>query len=354
MSTARPKRNRAQVNYVEPTELDDDIAVEDDPIEVEAAAEPVGDQSPDSDSDSSDSEPDADEFTTDKRKMKAQEKALKKKKAAKKAKKANKAKKIKDVPFPFMDLPPEIRVMIYKEALVESARELTYASKGHGRNFFRGYTVKKPTRWGSHKILVKHEKTNEQKRTSLQPVLLRVCKAFRDEALPFFYGQKFHFATPATLQLFLARISPINRMLLRHIVLRGWADWNICAKDLHHVFAMLTSATNIKSILLDRIIVGKTDGNRHMHGGDKFWEDIQWWADAVDSAHGKGAAKDVLKIKSICFGSKEEIKNKEKDYIKRKKSFMANLKFSVKPTDKPVEHPAEVAVAVEEASDGPE
>lgn len=66
MSTARPKRNCAQVNYVEPTELDDDIAVEDDAVEVEAAAEPIDDQSPDSDSDSSDSEPDADEFTTDK------------------------------------------------------------------------------------------------------------------------------------------------------------------------------------------------------------------------------------------------------------------------------------------------
>lgn len=66
MSTPRPKRTRAQVNYVEPTELDDDIAVEDDPVEPEAAAadDPVDDQSTDSDTSADDS--DAEEFTTDK------------------------------------------------------------------------------------------------------------------------------------------------------------------------------------------------------------------------------------------------------------------------------------------------
>ena len=47
-------------------------------------------------------------------------------------------KKIKDVPFPLMELPLEIRFMIYKTCLVESARELSFVSKSDGRKVFRG------------------------------------------------------------------------------------------------------------------------------------------------------------------------------------------------------------------------
>ncbi|KAG9926500.1 hypothetical protein KCV02_g9351, partial [Aureobasidium melanogenum] len=113
MDAGRPKRVRASINYVEPTELDEDI-VDYEALD-ESAVTVVSDDPPTDTEDVttvvSDSDSGSDqEFTTDKRKLKAQQKK-------KQAKKSKKAKKVKEVPFRFMDLPPEIRVMIYKACL---------------------------------------------------------------------------------------------------------------------------------------------------------------------------------------------------------------------------------------------
>ncbi|KAI5203686.1 hypothetical protein E4T39_04067 [Aureobasidium subglaciale] len=347
MDSGRSKRTRASISYVEPTELDDDIADDEEEVitkpegispSASAAASADGlSDSEDSSSDGSDS--DFDEWTDDKRKLKAQLKAQQKKKLARKAKaKADKAQKLKDMPFRFMDLPPEIRVMIYKEALVESAKDLSFVSKYGFRDFFRGEMQKKHHHYYND-WAVRRERYISGDKTALQPAMLAVCKAFRDEALAHFYGQTFHFGQLGTLMLFLGRVSPANRMLLKHIVINGWVDSKHWRKSILPAFNMLTAAPNIKSILMNRLVFDDSDnGINRASASDYvgFWEDIENWALAIDGIHGKGAAKAVLKFSDICFGSKNELKMQDAAHLKRKRDFMALLKFSNKLGDKTI------------------
>ncbi|KAG2160924.1 hypothetical protein JADG_000663 [Aureobasidium aubasidani] len=143
-----------------------------------------------------------------------------------KAKKAE----IRDVPFPFLKLPAEIRVMVYKHLLVESSVELSYRTGGQGKGLSRGCLTKVPGKHGraGHDSWVtfkpKHE---DDKPTPLQPAILRVCKFTRAEATPLLYDQTFYFENPLALKRFLARITPSTLSLLRKIVIRGWAERNI-------------------------------------------------------------------------------------------------------------------------------
>jgi hypothetical protein len=341
MDAPRPKRIRASVNYAVPDELDDEIAAP----AVAASGVPSSDTEIVASDIGSDSDSD-EEFTTDKvshliaqsytlanpiqRKLKAQ----KKKKAAKKSKK--KVKKIKDVPFPFMELPPEIRFMIYKMCLVESARELSFVSNSTGRDVYRGTVKRSNNGWGAYNFKTKRERTWDANRTALQPVILRINKAIRDEAIDLLYSQTFHFATTHAFQQWFMRISPANRMLLRNIVIKGWTDYRTGrAKDVQHIFTLLMSAPNLRSILLDRHVWSENHGvirsyhNKNFTGDARnFWRDIEYWADVMDAARGKGTAKAVLKFTKVCFGSEKEVEDEDEDVEKREKEFMAQLKFS--------------------------
>lgn len=263
------------------------------------------------------------------RKLKAQQKK-------KLAKKIKKVRKIKEVPFRFMELPPEIRVMIYKACLVESAKDLSYVTKSNSRDLIRGSMERKTHRWRGWVYRIKLDRWDVQ-RTSLQPVILRINKAIRDEALPYLYAQQFHFATTHTFQIFFGRISPVNRMLLRDIVIDGWTDTKHARnKDVQIIFSLLMSATNIRSIHLARRAQGPGDGPRFGYGSSftdnayAFWSDIEYWADAMDAAHGKGAAKAALTFTKLCFGSPRELENEDEAVDKREKEFWAKLKFTEK------------------------
>lgn len=237
-----------------------------------------------------------------------------------------------------MELPLEIRFMIYKECLVESARDLSFVSKTTGRDVFRG-TVKRSTRsWGGYTFKTKRERSWDANRTALQPVVLRLNKTIKTEAIQLLYAQTFHFATTHAFQVWFARISPANRMLLKSIVIKGWTDYRHSRlMDVQTVFSLLMSATNIKSILLDRHVWSEDHSLFPNHrsatftnNAVNFWRDIEYWADAVDAVYGKGAAKAVIKFTKVCFGSVKEIEKKDEVVEKREKDFMAKLKFSEK------------------------
>jgi len=229
--------------------------------------------------------------------------------------------------------------MIYKECLVESARDLSFATKSNGRDLFRGASKKtNDRRFGGYQHKFKRERSNDPNRTTLQPVILRINKEIREEATPYLYAQTFHFATTQTFQLWFSRISPANRMLIRSIVIKGWTDYRFArSRDVQHIFSLLMSATNVRSILLDRHVWGPNDGPVNSYrnasftnNASGFWRDIEYWADAVDVAHGQGAAKATLKFTKLCFGSEKEIEKKDEVVEKREKDFMAQLKFSEK------------------------
>ncbi|KAH0365218.1 hypothetical protein KCU65_g6234, partial [Aureobasidium melanogenum] len=335
MDAGRPTRIRASISYVEPTELDDDI-VDDESLDESAVTVASGDPPTDTEdvtSVVSDSDSGSDlEFTTDKRKLKAQLKAQQKKKQAKKNKKA---KKIKEVPFRFMDLPPEIRVMIYKACLVESTKDLSFVSKSNGRDIVRGSMKRSTNSWGGWRYRIERDR---YECTPLLPVILRINKAIRDEAIGYLYAQPIHFTTTHTFQQFFGRLSPANRLLLRDITIDGWSDTKHARiKDVQIIFSLLISATNVRHIHIARRAYHPSDGPRY-HGRSSgfttepynFWRDIEYWADAMDAAHGKGAAKAALTFTKLCFGSPRELENEEDVVDKREKEFWAQLKFTEK------------------------
>jgi len=100
---------------------------------------------------------------------------------------------------------------------------------------------------------------------------------------------------------------------------------------------LLTSAINVRSILLDRHVWSETDGPAlsyrnvsFTNNAYNFWRDIQYWAGAIDAVHGKGTAKATLKFTKLCFGSVKEIEKEDKVVEEREQEFMADLKFSEK------------------------
>ncbi|CAD0097410.1 unnamed protein product [Aureobasidium mustum] len=346
MDAGRPKRSRARVSYVEPTELDDDIADDESLDDSVADGADVASDDPSTDTEDvpsthSDSDSGSDqEFTTDK--LKAQQK----KKLAKKINN-KKVKKIKDVPFRFMDLPPEIRVMIYKACLVESARDLSFVSKNKAttREFFRGSLRRLNNGWGGYNYRTERESGYEVSRTSLQPVILRINKTIRDEAIPYLYAQPIHFATTHTFQLFFACISSANRLLLRNITIDGWTDTkHASVRDPQIVFSLLMSAINIRHVRLARRAWGPTSfptygyhGRSFTKSPQTFWPDLENWGLAMDAAHGKGAAKAALSFTKLCFGTTAEIENESEAVEKREKDFWAQCPFTEKDAEKKTE-----------------
>lgn len=246
-----------------------------------------------------------------------------------------------------MDLPPEIRVMIYKACLVESARDLSFISQSQAtaREFFRGSMKRSDAGWGHWSYRRERENRHETSRTSLQPVILRLNKAIRDEAIPYLYAQPIHFTTTHTFQLFFGRISSANRLLLRDITIDGWTDTkHASVRDPQIVFSLLTSAINIRSIRLARRSWSQTNFPTYGHyrwsftnGPQIFWPDLEFWAHAMDAAHGRGAARAALSFTKLCFGTSREIENQLEAVEKREKDFWAQCPFTEKDTEKKTE-----------------
>ncbi|THZ21114.1 hypothetical protein D6C89_06822 [Aureobasidium pullulans] len=260
---------------------------------------------------------------------KPEQKPMRKRAPRKTAPRQAKKAEIRDVPFPFLELPAEIRVMIYKHLLVESSVELSYRTGGQGKGLSRGCLTKVPGKHGraGHDSWVtfkpKHE---DDKPTPLQPAILRVCKFIRAEAIPLLYDQTFYFENPLALKRFLARITPSTLSLLRKIVIRGWAERNIpCwVNALALAFAMLTTAHNLESVRFDRKVSGSSD--QGFWDQRRFPEYLQHLAVGGPQILDPKAAE-ILSFSDINFGSQDEIENDYKLIEERKKVFFEKLQL---------------------------
>lgn len=238
-----------------------------------------------------------------------------------------------------MELPLEIRLMIYKLLLEETSTALTLLTQGTAEQEVvrRGCLKKRQKHHGTgRQILLKTvHKANDKTITHLQPVILRVSKSIHDEAISILYRQTFEFEHPVALQKFLFAIGPENRLLLQHIVLRGWQDdeFLVWQQALASAFDRLMTAQNLRSITMDRHIYSSSDK-------PKIWRDrwmlvpvnhfnvrAEYWAQCIDAAKGKGTAKSLLTFTERNFGSEDDIAQGAQDYLDRKKFFMDNMKL---------------------------
>lgn len=242
------------------------------------------------------------------------------------------------MPFPFMELPLEIRLMVYKLLLEENSTALTLVTQRHAEQEIvrRGCLKKQQKNHGGRQIFSKTvHKTNDESITHLQPAILRVCKTIYDEAISILYRQTLEFEHPIVLQKFLFTIGPNNRLLLLNIVLRGWQDsefpfWQQASAS---TFDRLLAAQNLRSIRMDRHIYSSSDTpviwrDKWMLNPVKhFNARVEFWAQSIDAAKGKGTARSLLSFTDRNFGSEDEIAQGDQDFLNRKKVFMDNVKL---------------------------
>ncbi|KAI4849726.1 hypothetical protein E4T44_03168 [Aureobasidium sp. EXF-8845] len=260
----------------------------------------------------------------------------KRKRAVRKPKKA-----LKDGPFPLMELPLEIRTMIYKCLLEEQSAPLTLLTQGLADEEVvrRGYLNKQKKNSGRQVLLKTVHKANDKRITHLIPGILRVCKTIYEEAVPILYGQTLEFEHPIALQKFLLDIGIHNRLLLQRIVLRGWQRdvFPVWQQALSSVFDRLLSAHNLKSVQLDRHTYSGSD-NDSMYNDTKDWvyhanhlsARIEFWAQSIDAAKGKGTARALLTFSDRNFHAEDNIAQGDQAFLDRKKFFLEKLKLSSK------------------------
>ncbi|KAG9828455.1 hypothetical protein KCV05_g15025, partial [Aureobasidium melanogenum] len=243
-----------------------------------------------------------------------------------------------DAPFPFLELPLEIRRMIYKLLLEETSTALTLLTQGHAEQEVvrRGCLKKQPKNLGVRQILKKTVyKANDKGITHLQPAILRVCRSVYDEAISILYRQTFEFEHPIALQKFLFIIGPNNRLLLLNIVLRGWQDgeFPVWQQAFSSAFDRLLTAQNLRSINMDRHIYSSSDAPLIYRDPWKltpvkhFNVRVEYWAQCIDVVKGKGTARSLLSFTDRNFGSEDEIAQGAQEFLDRKKVFMDNMEL---------------------------
>jgi hypothetical protein len=250
-------------------------------------------------------------------------------------------KSLKDGPFPFMELPAEIRTMIYKLLLEEQTNPLTLLTQGLADEEIvrRGYLNKQKKNSGRQVLLKTVHKANDKQIIHLAPAILRVCKTIHNEAVPILYGQTLEFEHPIALQKFLLDIGIHNRLLLLRIVLRGWQldVFPVWQQALPSVFDRLLSAHNLKSIQLDRHTYSGSDNDKMyidtkdwMHHANHLSARIGFWAQSIDAAKGNGTARALLTFSDRTFDAEDNIAQDDRAFLDRKKFFLEKLKLSSK------------------------
>jgi hypothetical protein len=206
--------------------------------------------------------------------------------------------------FPFMQLPAEIRNIIYNYTLADaSGINLVGAFKHRRRTVQRiSAEVQSHIRNQSyHRInsIPDGKGTTSEEPVELVPSLLAVSKQIYQEACDILYGNEFIFTDTFALYNFLLNLGPSGAKHLKHVQLLGWGYGRGMKGYNHSCFAVLVWATNLETIHLHN-----NAGYYRAPKGNatQLYRDAFPWLEAVGAAKGKAdAAVDVLRLSSKLF-----------------------------------------------------
>jgi hypothetical protein len=177
----------------------------------------------------------------------------------KKAKHAQKAEK----PFPFMELPPELRDMIYEYALTEvDGVGIATKTKAYRRTVCRAvihdedYNYRQRQRYmqratGRGKPQQSQVPDEEPRPYILIPNILAVSKQIHHEAVNILYGQELRFHDADALHRFLTIIGPRNQKRLHSVDLLNLCTGRNKQALNHCAFMSLAGATNLKTLRIN-------------------------------------------------------------------------------------------------------
>lgn len=207
--------------------------------------------------------------------------------------------------FPFLELPAEIRNMIYKECLAdESGINLVGTYKNKRRSVER-VSAKAMTelsgtnRWYTHKHLNDQRRAELPDPVALVPALLAVNKQIYVEARDMLYANEFIFHDTQALYSFLVNIGPAATKYLKELRLMRWSYGRASKAYNHSCFALLASATNINTVYFDTN-VGYTNDPKWC--AEQLYRDAFPWLEAIGVAKAKvDAAIDVVQVNEERF-----------------------------------------------------
>jgi hypothetical protein len=306
------KRKRNIVSYAELDQLPDLFGDDEDIIAVPQ------DESSDDESDNDDRTYSRHKVTFDPFQIQPVQLADQPKKTPKKTPKKKKAKHAHprqkvEKPFPFMELPPELRDMIYEMALTEDAgvgiatkskayrRTICRAIIGDEEYRYRRRHRQRPT--GRGRPTQSQESDEEPQLPSLVPNLLAVSKQIHHEAVNILYGQDLKFHDADALHRFLAIIGPSNQKRLQSVDIVSFCTGRYKVTINHCAFMSLAAATNLKTLRLN-----KADF-RGWHTNAKgfarlLYGNAHYFLEAYGAANGRrDAAVDILEIDEEVFDS---------------------------------------------------
>lgn len=200
--------------------------------------------------------------------------------------------------FPFLELPAEIRNMIYTYALTDPSGINFVAVQRHKRRCVERVSRKtldshSRTYYRSNRINYNLNDANDLP-TSLAPSLLAVSKQIHQEGCNILYSNELVFADTVALYAFMINLGPAGASHLKIMRLKGWGYGRTTKAYNNACFAVLIWATNLEKFHLDAY----PGWYRQPKGAaQQFYRDAFPWLEAVGHTKGKfDAALDVLGV----------------------------------------------------------
>ncbi|KAI2484008.1 hypothetical protein Ptr902_02948 [Pyrenophora tritici-repentis] len=231
--------------------------------------------------------------------------------------------------FPFMQLPAEIRNIIYEYTLTDPLGISFIATIHNRRRQTQRISAALQRRMseGSYyrtkNTISTDTDTQDEEPAPLVPALLAVCKQMHSEGKDILYGNDFVFADSFALYSFMINLGTSGAKNMKKITLRGWLDGRATKAYNHSCFAALLPATNLTSVVIETPGSYSSQPKRIAH---QLYRDAFPWLEAVAAAKGKvDAALDVLQLGDGFFRQPWGRQSQSSDRKAKTKEFMTEL-----------------------------
>lgn len=202
-----------------------------------------------------------------------------------------------------MKLPAEIRNMIYTYALTDPSGVNLVGAFKHRRRTVERVSAKMASGLNNYhrpnRLLNDSFRSKFEDPVGLVPSLVAANKQTYQEGRAILYNNEFIFADTAALYGFMLNLSASGAHQLKHLRIKQWAYGRGMKGYNHACFAVLTQATNLKTLRLDKM---SGWARKPQGAASKCYRDAFPWLEAVGAAKGRcDAGVDVLRLEPGFF-----------------------------------------------------